>query len=288
MPPFEFPKVTDLLAQEGFRPVKGRDQHFLRGRGPTRQIAEISELTPRHRVVEIGAGLGNLSAELALRAGAVTAVEKDTTFTGWHERLIAQLPNLTIHYADFLKVDIEAVVPREPVDGPIVAIGNLPYQITAPILFKLVDSPVAWERIVVMVQLEVAERIAAGPATRRSSALTYKLAFEYDARIAMRLGPNEFIPPPRVDSAVVVLTPRAVPLLRDRAHKARLHALVHGVFQHRRRTLPNAMMLGGCAPSRDVADAAVAAAGLDLKARPETLTLEDFIRLEEALDGGRA
>jgi 16S rRNA (adenine1518-N6/adenine1519-N6)-dimethyltransferase len=264
---FEFPKVTEVLAREGFRPVKGRDQHFLRGRGPTRQIAELCRLTPEHRVLEIGAGLGNLSAELALRAGRVTAVEKDRTFEGWHARLAAELPNLTIHYDDFLKVDIEAVAPAEPEGGPLVAVGNLPYQITAPILFKLVDSAVAWERIVVMVQLEVAERIVAGPGTRRSSALTYKLAFEYDAEIAMRLGPNEFIPPPRVHSAVVVLTPRADRLLTGTEHKRRLHALV----------------LGGRAADRAVAEAAAAAAGLDPKARPETLGLGDFLRLDESL-----
>lgn len=281
--PFEFPRIADLLGRHGLRPSKHKDQHFLRGRGPARQIAELCGLTPRHRVLEIGAGLGNLSYELSRRAAAVAAVEMDESFADWHGELLAHAPNLRIVYADFLKVAIGETLPREPADGPCVAVGNLPYQITAPILFRLIECGVAWKRIVVMVQLEVAERIAAGPATRRSSALTYKLAFEYDARIAMRLVPGEFVPPPKVHSAVVVLTPKACPLVRDRAHKDRLHALVHGVFQHRRRTLANALVLGGNAAGRVAAEDSIAAAGLDARQRPETLGLEDFARLEQAL-----
>ncbi|MBX3728355.1 MAG: ribosomal RNA small subunit methyltransferase A [Candidatus Sumerlaeia bacterium] len=284
---FEFPSIGELLNRVGFRPSKHKDQHFLRSRGHARQIAEFCLLTPQHRVLEIGAGLGNLSFELARRAGAVVAVEKDTALADWHRTLVTHAPNLRVHYADFLKVNLDEAIPHEPADGPLVAVGNLPYQITAPILFRLVDSTLPWERIVVMVQLEVAERIATGPATRRSSALTYKLAFEYDARIVMRLGPSEFVPPPKVQSAVVVLAPKATPLVRDRAHKERLHALVHGIFQHRRRTLANAMTLAQLVGTREQAERAIGAAGLDPQQRPETLGLDDCVRLDDALAEGR-
>lgn len=284
---FVFPRVPDLLDQLGIRLSRHKSQHFLHNHAQAARIAEFCELTPSHRALEIGAGLGNLSVELARRAGAVVSVEMDEHFTPWHATLTAHFPNLHFHYEDFLKADLARIIPREPA-GPLVAVGNLPYQITAPILFRLVNGPQKWERIVVMVQLEVAERIVAGPKSRRASALTYKLAFEYDARLAARLGPREFIPPPKVHSAVVVLTPRKQPLLRDAAHKQRLHELVSALFQHRRRTLPNALTLGGVLPSRAEAEVAVVAAGIDPRQRPETLELDDVLRLEDILAAEKA
>lgn len=279
---FQFPRISELLDSLGIRLAKYKSQHFLHNHAQAVRIAELCEMTPRHRSVEIGAGLGNLSVELARRAGAVVSVEMDEHFRQWHATLAEHFPNLQFHYGDFLKTNLEQIVPAQP-RGPLVAVGNLPYQITAPILFKLLNSKITWERIVVMVQLEVAERIAAGPRERRSSALTYKLAFEYESRIAMKLGPREFLPPPRVQSAVVVLRPRKDSLVRDAEHKRRLHELVGGVFQHRRRTLGNAMQLGRITASRREADAAILRAGLDPQQRPETLSLEDYLGLDDAL-----
>lgn len=279
--PFDFPRMRELLDRLGIRPSRHKDQHFLHNPAHVREIAELAALTPQHRVVEVGSGPANLTVELARRAGSVLSVEMDPAFEEWHAEVAAHFPNLQFQRGDFLKFDVEASLATLP-PGPTVAAGNLPYQITAPVLFKLINSAVAWERIVAMVQLEVAERIAAGVQTRRASALTYKIALEYDARIAMRLGPREFFPPPRVHSAVVVLEPRAQRLLRDAAHKERLHALISAVFTHRRRTLANAMTLGGATTSREQAEARIHTADLDPKQRPETLSLEDFLRLDDA------
>ncbi len=280
---FQFPRIGELLDHLGIRLSKHKSQHFLKQHQICTQIACMGGVDKSVRAIEIGAGLGNLSVELAKAAGSVVSVEMDESFRSWHSTLHEAFPNLAFHYGDFMKVDLESVLPTEP-DGPIVAVGNLPYQITAPILFKLINSPISWQAIVVMVQLEVAERLAAGPRSRRASALTYKVALEYDVEITMRLNPREFLPPPKVHSAVAVLTPKAQPFVKDAEHKERLHRLLTGVFQHRRRMLPNGLMLSGLIQGREQAESVVERAGIDLKARPEALGLEDFVRLDEAME----
>jgi len=238
-------------------------------------------MTTDHSVVEAGAGLANLSTALANRAGKVVSVELDQSFTEWHRECQNVFPNLEILYQDFLDTDLEALAGdwEKPV-----AVGNLPYQITAPILFKLLHAKVNWERIVVVVQYEVAERIVAGPKNRKATALTYKLALDYESKITMRLGPQEFIPPPKVKSATLVLRPLEKVLYRDISHRDRLHRLISGIFQYRRKTLTNALQLCGSTHDKEVGIGAIKSASLDPKCRPETLDLEDIVRLEAALN----
>jgi len=281
-PDFQFPPVRALLDRLGVRLSKHKSQHFLLNTMWCERIAEACGLSPQHGVVEIGTGLGNLTTSLARRAGDVFSVELDDSFAPWHGELCRTFPNLRIVQNDFLKVDLADLV-RPCGCRPLVAAGNLPYQITGPTLFKLIECGIAWERIVVMVQLEVAQRLAAGPGTREASALTYKIALEYDARIDCRLGPREFFPPPRVDSAVVVLEPRIDSGIESPAHKARLYRVITAMFQHRRRTSANGLVLGGIAETRDRAEAALRRAGIDPQARPETFGVAEFLRLDEAL-----
>jgi 16S rRNA (adenine1518-N6/adenine1519-N6)-dimethyltransferase len=279
---FQFPPMGQLLRELGIRPVKGRSQHFLRHQQTSAAIAELCELDAQTEVLEIGAGLGNLTTELARRAGRVVAVEADLTFADWHSALCGAFPNLDLRYGDFLKLPIDDLIDQDW-RGPRVATGNLPYAITAPILFALIGRPELWKRIVLMVQLEVAERLVAGTATRNSGALTYKVALEYNSRIVMHIPPGEFIPPPKVQSAVVVLEPLAKPYIADAQHRIRLHRVISGVFQHRRRTLANAIALGGIGLSRERAEEALNTCGIDPKRRPETLTLDDLLSLEAAI-----
>lgn len=281
-PDFKFPPVRELLNRLGVQLSKHKSQHFLVNPAWCERIAGLCGLTAQHAVVEIGTGLGNLTTPLARSGADVFSVEMDDSFAPWHAELCAKFPNLRIIDSDFLKVDVLELL-RPLGCRPFVAAGNLPYQITGPALFKLIECGIAWERIVVMVQLEVAERLAAGPGTRQASALTYKIALEYEARIDCRLGPKEFFPPPRVDSAVVVLEPRADCGIESPAHKARLYRVITAMFQHRRRTGANGLLLGGIVESRDRAEAALVCAGIDPKARPETFGVAEFLRLDEAL-----
>jgi 16S rRNA (adenine1518-N6/adenine1519-N6)-dimethyltransferase len=282
---FEFPPIRALLDELGIRLSRHKDQHFLRNPGVTRRIAELAELTPEDAVLEVGAGLGNLSTELARRAGTVVSVEMDQAFRAWHERLRGHFPNLEVRQGDFLKFDLAAFA-QEFAGRPLVIAGNLPYQITAPILFKCIDSGVRFRRLVFMVQLEVAERMAAGPGTRQASALTYKLALLHNTTLALRVAPREFLPPPRVESAVVVLTPRDDSPVRDEAHRERLFRVITGVFMSRRKSLSNGMLVSKLAMDRASGDAALRAAGIDPGRRAETLTLDEVVALEAALPGG--
>lgn len=288
---FEFPPIRALLDQLGIRLSKHRDQHFLRNPGVTRRIAELAEATPECAVLEIGAGLGNLSTELARRAGTVVSVEMDESFRAWHQQLRAPFPNLRVEYGDFLKHPLDDFA-AEFAGRPLLAVGNLPYQITAPILFRLAKCGIPFRRMVFMVQYEVAERMAAGPTTRRASALTYKLALLYTVRLALAVAPGEFLPPPRVRSAVVVLEPLEEPLVRDAEHRERLFALLTAVFQYRRKNLANGMVLGGMSAARPAAEEVLRAAGIDPARRPETLTLDEVLALEarlaEASGAGRS
>lgn len=279
-PAFKFPKIPDLLKLLNVRLSPHKSQHFMHNYAVCEQIAEAGKPTPKHWVLEVGTGLGNLTAALAQRSGQVYSVEMDESFRPWHEQLQGKLPNIHVEYADFLTLDLQEIVPR---DRPITFISNLPYQITAPVLFKLMESNLPWEQIALVIQLEVAERITAGPGTRRATALTYKLAYEYDSQILKKIGPQEFIPPPRVQSALLQLIPKSSVPFRDAEHRTRVHALVSGVFQHRRRTLVNALLLGGLSLPKDAILAALQKVGISEQARPETLGLEDFLALESAL-----
>lgn len=283
-PDVGFPAMPDLLRRLGIRPERHRSQHFLAHQHISAAVADAAMLSREHAVLEIGAGLGNLTVELAARAGSVQAIEMDTTFVDWHRTLAALHPGITFHYSDVLALDLaQTMRAATPLDGPRVAVGNLPYQVTAPILFALVGGKVEWQRLVLMVQLEVAERLAAGVPSREASALTYRIALGWRAEIVMALGPEEFIPPPRVNSAVVRLEPLDKPAWRDLAHRDRLFHLIGEIFQHRRRTLANGLQLGGAVPTRADAEVVLRAAGIDPMRRAETLAIDEIVALEAAL-----
>lgn len=284
MTPRNFPPMRELLHRLGIRPDKHKAQHFLHRQERCAEIADAAALTKRHTVVEVGAGLGNLSVELAARAGRTLSVEMDTEFADWHHTLEALHPGLHFVHADFLEIDLDDLLAdalRER--APLAAAGNLPYQITSGILFKFVDAPMTFDSITVMIQTEVAERIAAGTGTRDAGALTYKIAMRYRSEVVLHLPPGEFLPPPKVNSAVLRLTPLPAPLFRDTAHRTRVYRTLDGVFRYRRKTLLNGLQEGALVSDKETAARVLAAANIDARRRPETLSLEEFLALEAAL-----
>ncbi len=250
------------------RPRKRFGQHFLHDQRVIAKIlAAVSPKAGEH-LVEIGPGLGAISLPLLERCGALTAVELDRDVIPGLEAAAAGKGALRIIQADALKTDIAALAPA---GGKLRLVGNLPYNISTPLLFHFLEYADHIIDMYFMLQKEVVERMAAKPGGKEYGRLTVMLAARCKVEPLFNIGSGAFRPPPKVESSFVRLTPYVVPPfpIPDPARFARV---VTGAFSHRRKTLRNA--LAGL-----VDEDAIRAAGVDPQARPETLTPTDFARL---------
>ncbi len=267
-----------ILRAAGLAPKKSFGQNFLVAEGVARKIAEaaVPESEVGHAVVvEIGAGTGALTAELAKRAARVIAIERDRDLVPLLRDALRDAPNVEVLEADAKAIDYAALS-----EEPIVLTGNLPYQLTGALLERVTELAPRLRRVVFMVQLEVQERLVAKPGTKEYGALTVFVSAAFDVVRVMRVSPGSFFPQPDVTSAVVALTPRA-----ERIEETpRFRALVHGAFEKRRKTLRNAWR--GIASDEDIARAA-SAASISLDARGETLDAAAFDAMARALDQRR-
>jgi 16S rRNA (adenine1518-N6/adenine1519-N6)-dimethyltransferase len=268
------------LAAAGLRPQKRWGQHFLCDPAVARRIVDAARLPPDAAVLEIGPGLGALTDELATRAGRLYLIEIDR---GLAARLVerhAAQPHVQVLVGDVLELPLDAVI-AEP---QATVVANLPYNISTPVLFRLVALRARFPCAVVMLQREVAERLAAGAGADARGVLSVLMQTWAEVRVAFKVSRRSFVPPPRVDSAVVVLrfsvTPRVA--IED---VALYDAVVRAAFGQRRKMLRNA--LAALAASRGIDAAALeercAHARVDSRARAETLELDDFARLAAAL-----
>jgi 16S rRNA (adenine1518-N6/adenine1519-N6)-dimethyltransferase len=277
------PKAT--LDSHGVRHKRHFGQNFLADRGIARRIAELATTPIGGTVVEIGAGLGALTWPLLTRASHVVAIERDRELVPLLNAELAEPVTegrLTILEADAKQVDFAALLEDRP--KPRVISGNLPYQITGPLLSRSVAVASEVDLVVFMVQLEVADRLSAAAGERDYGALTVfvQAAFSVERAFVVRRG--AFYPQPNVDSAVVVLTPRTPRLARE---TETFRELVHAAFTKRRKTLRNAWRgVLGLAP--DVLSSIANDAGVDLDARGETLDVTAFARVAELVDEARS
>lgn len=268
-------------ARAGPRPRRRLAQHFLSDPRILARIAEALGPTPRDTVVEIGPGTGGLTVALAERAGRVIAIEKDPALV---PAVRARVPSAVVIEADARDLDWAALAGAAPESGgPVehyLVAGNIPYNITSSLLEKALEPPRP-ARIVFLVQREVAERVGAAPGTREYGALSVGVQAVAAVEVPFRVAAGAFSPRPRVDSAVLRLTPFRAPLVRE-AEREAFRRLVVGLFGFRRKQLGRAVReLTGWEPGR--VSAAVGAAGLDERARPEALAPAEFVRLLRAL-----
>ncbi len=264
------------LCRRGLRPKRSFGQNFLADTHLAARIATIATTPPGGTVAEIGAGLGALTAPLLARAARVLAVERDRDLLpALAERFAPDLADgrLTLLEADAKTVDFATLLAATP--RPRVLAGNLPYQLTGPLLERSAALAPEIDRAVFLVQLEVADRLAASPGTAAYGALGVFVSAQYTVARAFVVRRGAFYPQPGVDSALVVLTPRVPPLA---AETPAFRAVVHGAFGRRRKTLRNAWsdLFAG-----DAAALAAAAcrAGIDLGARGESLDVAAFARM---------
>jgi 16S rRNA (adenine1518-N6/adenine1519-N6)-dimethyltransferase len=257
---------------------KSLGQHFLTDRRILGRIADALQLTGGETVLEIGPGRGALTDILAERAGRLIAIEYDRALAELLRQRYAKRGNVLIAEADVLEVSL-----GELAVGPYVLVGNVPYYITTPILFHALVPPRA-ERSVYLVQREVADRLSAAPGTKEYGALTVNVAAVARAETLFRVPAGAFSPPPKVESAVVRITPLATPLATPGEERP-LRTLVQNAFGMRRKQMRRVVRsLYALDAAR--ADALLAAAGIDPEVRPETLTPEQFVGLLRAAGNG--
>jgi 16S rRNA (adenine1518-N6/adenine1519-N6)-dimethyltransferase len=240
-------------------------QHFLHDPGVIRRIVAAIDPQPSDRLIEIGPGLGALTLPLLERAGHIEAIEIDRDVVPLLQQHCQGAGTLAVHVADALTVDIAALARGGP---PLRLVGNLPYNISTPLLFHLLDAAHAIGDMHFMLQKEVVDRIVAAPDSADYGRLTVMLAARCRAERLFRVGPGAFKPPPRVESAIVRLIPLTEPPF-PLPDPQRFAALVAAAFSMRRKTLRNGLR-------RLIDERAFAACGIDASRRPETLAAAEF------------
>jgi len=269
--------INAICDRYGLRLSKGLGQNFIRDRGVLTRIVEGAGVREDDLVIEIGPGIGVLTAELARQAAAVTAVEIDARLIPILEETLAEYDNIRLINQDILKTDLGRIITEGRAEGLYTGkahvIGNLPYYITTPIIMKLLEDGVPADSITVMMQKEVADRIRSAPGSRTYGAIS--VAVQYYCRVEKVTDvPKEaFLPRPKIDSTVLKLTPRT-DRVRVRDEKAFLRCVKAG-FAQRRKTLLNSISSAE-GLSKDYVGQVLEAAGIDPGRRAETLTVEEF------------
>lgn len=267
-----------ILQLRGLRPKHSWGQNFLADEEAVAAIAAAVRLAPGETVVELGAGLGHLTRALLDTGAEVVAVERDRDLL---EPLSAVgSERLRVVAANAAEVQFAALAGTRPV----AVVGNLPYQLTSPILFQVLDQHRDVSRAVFTVQKEVAERVTAAEGTRASGLLTILLGVWFDAELLFVLPPASFHPAPAVDSAVLRLSARPVPRA-EVADEAHFRRVVKAAFAQRRKTLQNSLQSDRSLGTVATVRASLAAADIDPRRRAETLGVAEFARLAEALRG---
>jgi 16S rRNA (adenine1518-N6/adenine1519-N6)-dimethyltransferase len=271
--------VRSLAARLDLRPTKQRGQNFVIDPNTVRRIVREAGLGPDDVVVEVGPGLGSLTLALLEVAARVVAIEVDPL-------LADQLPATIASYAPEQADRVEVVgadamrVTELPGTPPTALVANLPYNVSVPVLLHLLALLPSLERGLVMVQSEVADRLAAAPGSKVYGVPSVKAAWFADVRRAGAIGRNVFWPAPNVDSGLVAWTRREPPATT--ATRQQVFAVIDAAFAQRRKGLRGA--LRGLAGSTERAEAALAAAGIAPLARGESLTIDDFVRVAEQLE----
>src|SRR4051812_39703038 len=267
-------EVRQLAAELDLRPTKQRGQNFVIDANTVRRIVRESGVTGRDVVLEVGPGLGSLTLALLEVAGRVVAVEVDRLLADRLPATIAsyapgQVGRFEVVHADAMRID------AVPGPAPTALVANLPYNVSVPVLLHLLELLPSLERGLVMVQSEVADRLAAPPGSKVYGVPSVKAAWFADVRRAGAIGRNVFWPAPNVDSGLVRLDRRDPPTTS--ATREEVFALVDAAFAQRRKGLRAA--LTGWAGSPAAAETALRAAGIDPLARGESLTVQEFARL---------
>ena len=272
--------IRAIAAHFGFTFKKGLGQNFLTSDTVLEQIAEAADIEDGC-VLEIGPGFGVLTQELARHARRVVSVEIDERLEMVLEYTLAEYDNVKILNADVMKTDLAALIAEEFGDERVSIAANLPYYITTPIITTLLESRLPIKNIVVMVQKEVAQRLVAAPGKKDYGAITLLARYYTEPEIITTVPASMFVPPPKVDSAVLRLRMLDEPAVRVRDEKT-FFRTVKAAFSQRRKTLLNCLASGFSLPKSELSEL-LTEVGIEPTRRGETLSIEEFARLSDRL-----
>ena len=268
--------VRSLLAEHGLHPSRALGQNFLVDANTARRIARLADVGDGDRVLEIGPGLGSLTLALAATGAEVRALELDRHLLPALESVVGDAPGVTVEQGDALEYDFACRLDRGPDDRGWVCVSNLPYNIATTVVLRLLDEALLVERLLVMVQREVGERLAAAPGSRTYGAVSVRVAYHAEARVVGAVPPTVFLPRPKVDSVLVRIDRRPAPAVTVDDPDA-MFGLVRAGFAQRRKMLRRSLrgMLG------DRVDTVLAGAGIDPTLRAEALGIEAWAALAQ-------
>lgn len=274
--------VARVMKEKGISAKKSLGQNFLIDQNIVRRIVESADLQGEHWVVEIGPGLGALTAPMAEAAAQVVAMEIDRELVAILQEALAH-PKISIVEGDALELDWRAVLEERGWRGePLSLVANLPYYITTPLIMKALESGLPFAAVLVMVQKEVADRMLAPPGSKDCGVLSLAVQYYAEGSLVLKVPRTVFIPAPAVDSAVVKLVPR---LPQVSAPRDQLFQVIRAAFQQRRKTLRNALksLVEEWGLTLEELDQALANCGIEPSLRGERLTLEEYSKLTEEL-----
>lgn len=276
-------RTQDILRRHDFNFKKKFGQNFLTDHNILTKITQTAELSKEVNVIEIGPGIGSLTQYLLEEAAEVMAFEIDKSLIPILEETMAPYDNFTLISADILKVDLLSEIQKfKNPNLPIKVVANLPYYITTPILMHLIESKIPFSEFVVMMQKEVADRIAASPKTKAYGSLSIAVQYYMEASVAFIVPRTVFIPAPNVDSAILKMVRREEPLVEVEDEEW-FFKTMHSSFVHRRKTLMNNLQAAFGKESKPEIEKLLAQAEISPTIRGEALSIEEFAKLADAL-----
>lgn len=284
MPDISTPKATaEIISKYNFNFKKDYGQNFLTDSNILSKIVECAGVTKEDTVLEIGPGIGSMTAYLCRAAECVIAVEIDSTLIPILNETLSEYDNVSVLNADILKTDIKRLSEEYAGGKPLKVVANLPYYITTPIIMGLLEEDVSIDSITVMVQKEVADRMQVGPGTKDYGALSLAVQYYSKPKIMVNVPPECFMPRPKVGSAVIRLDLYDTPPIKTK-DKDLMFKIIRAAFNQRRKTLTNALANSqNLNLTKEEAIEAVSRAGLAPNIRGEALTLEEFALLTDCI-----
>ena len=269
--------IKDILSRHGFTFSKALGQNFLINPSVCPRMAEACGADENTGIIEVGPGIGVLTAELAKRAKKVVSIELDTRLLPALEETLSDFDNVKIINADVLKTDLKKLIEEEFAGMKVAVCANLPYYITSPVIMYLLESRLNIESLTVMVQKEAAQRLCAEVGSRDAGAVTVAVDYYSNAHKVFDVSAGSFMPAPKVDSSVIRLDVRKQPPV-DLKDEKLFFRMVKAVFAQRRKTASNSISAGMSLPKATVYEA-IANAGYGENVRAESFTLDELAAL---------